>query len=278
MAARPGYRAAIFEKWEFMNLVRMPIHVAIVESDEAILSELQQLIDGAGNLRCVCASTSAEEALERIPGIRPQIVIMGLGLPGICGIECTILLKRELEDAQVLIYSSQSAVESISRAFQAGAGGYILKRPGHGELVHAVRELASGGAPMTAGIARTLVQSLRKTIPRHEPGSRESLTPREEEILGCLTSGLVNKEIGDRLSISYDTVRHHLKNIYTKLGVRTRTEAVVKHLRGSALSGAGPQSVRCDSPGADRPELFGVTVAFADVSTSGVTTAVKRLG
>ncbi|MEK7953979.1 response regulator transcription factor [Luteolibacter soli] len=210
-----------------MNLFRTPIHVGIVESNRGILSELQQLINEAGNLRCVCASTSGEDALERIPQARPHVVIMGLGLAGICGIECTVRLKRILRETQVLIYSSQSAEQSVSRAFQAGAGGYLLKHRDHSAIVQGVLDLVDGGAPMTGEVARKVVQSLWRTEAR---SLSDLLTPREEEILGCLTSGLVNKEIGDRLAVSCDTVRYHLKNIYAKLSVRTRTEAVVKYL------------------------------------------------
>ena len=217
----------------------MPINVAIVESDKAILSELQQLIDRTGNLCCVCTSASGGDALERIPHARPQVVIMSLELPDICGIECTILLKRALEEAQVLIYSSQSAEGTISRAFQAGAGGYLLKQRAHGEIIQAVLDLVGGGAPMTAEVARTLVQSLRRADAGHH---HDLLSPREQEVLGCLTSGLVNKEIGDRLCITNNTVRHHLKSIYTKLGVRTRTEAVVKHLFPSKPETPKPRS------------------------------------
>jgi len=231
-----------------MNLFRMPIHVAIVDGDEAILSEVQRLIGRTDRLRCVSASTSGMEALERLPRLRPHVVIVGLGLSDMQGIECSALLKQELQDAQILIHASHGKEESVSRAFKAGAGGYILQRLNHREIVPAVLELASGGAPMSPEVARTLVQSLWKTNPRHERNERPLLTPREEDILGYLTRGLVNKEIGDRLSISYDTVRHHLKSIYIKLSVRTRTEAVVKYLSSAAFSEARPHSLRPDIP------------------------------
>ena len=205
----------------------MPIHIAIVQSDEAILVELQQLIDRTGELCCVFASTSGEDALEAIPHKQPQVVIMELELPDICGIECTWLLRRALRGAHVLIYSSRNTATSVSRAFQAGAAGYILKQRDHQEIIQAVWEIVRGGAPMTAEVERTLIHSLRQ----EDTGDQQYLfSPREHEILDCLKRGLVNKEIGDRLCISTNTVRYHLKKIYTKLGVHTRTEAVLKHL------------------------------------------------
>ncbi len=237
-----------------LNLFQMAIHVAIVESNLAILSELQQLIDRSDTLRCVCASSSGEDALERIPGMRPQVIIMGVGHPGICGIECTVLLKRALAEAQILIYSSESAVESVSRAFQAGASGYILKRRGHGEIIQAVSDLVRGGAPMTREIARKLVQSLWRKDSCNDSNSLEILTPREEEILVWLASGMVNKEIGDQLSISYDTVRAHLKNVYAKLGVRSRTEAVVKYFGLSTRHQMVHPASRSDDQGGGHSE------------------------
>ena len=273
VAVRTGSRAAILRHSDHrgpvtsipsksMNLFRMPIDVAIVDGNAATLFELRQIIDQSGDLRCVCASTSGEDALERIPRARPQVIIMGLGLPGICGIECTVMLKRARVEAQVLIYTSQSAEEPVGRAFQAGAGGYLLKRRDHVELVQAVRDLVGGGAPMTGAVARTVVRSLWKA---DAGNSQEILSRREEEILSCLTSGLVNKEIGDRLSISYNTVRHHLKNIYTKLGVRTRTEAVIKYLCPSPS----------DLPGSRRPVDLRDQGTFGSGSAASLTALQK---
>lgn len=202
--------------------------VAIVEDNATIRNTFRQWIEAAPNFRCVCACASAEEALVEIPPLNPDVVLMDIHLPGETGIACTAQLKEKLPTVQVIIVTVYRNHELIFQALEAGACGYLLKRSSPDELLKAINEVRTGGAPMTGEIARMLVEAFQK-----KPGSSaagDGLTNREEEILGFLAEGLSNKEIADRVKISYDTVRAHLRHIYEKLHVRGRTEAVKKYL------------------------------------------------
>jgi DNA-binding NarL/FixJ family response regulator len=201
--------------------------VAIVEDNPTIRNTFRHWIDAASEFRCVCTCASAEEALVEIPHLKPDVVLMDIHLPGQTGIACTALLKEKLPGVQVIIVTVYRNHELIFQALEAGACGYLLKRSSPEEILKAISEVRSGGAPMTGEIARMLVEAFQK-----KPGTSASdgLTQREEEILGFLAEGLSNKEIADRVKISYDTVRAHLRHIYEKLHVRGRTEAVKKYL------------------------------------------------
>jgi DNA-binding NarL/FixJ family response regulator len=162
---------------------------------------------------------------------------MDVHLPGESGIACTAQLKEKLPDVQVIIVTVYRNHELIFQALQAGACGYLLKRSSPEELLKAIDEVRSGGAPMTSEIARMLVEAFQK-----KPASlvaSDGLTQRESEILALLSEGLSNKEIADRVKISYDTVRAHLRHIYEKLHVRGRTEAVKRYLKSSNPVTAG---------------------------------------
>jgi DNA-binding NarL/FixJ family response regulator len=192
-----------------------------------------QWIDAAPGFRCVFSCATAEEALTEIPRLKPDVVLMDIHLPGQSGIACTAQLKEKLPSVQVIILTVYRNHELIFQALQAGACGYLLKRSNPEELLKAILEVKSGGAPMTSEIARMLVEAFQKK-PSAVMAS-DGLTQRESEILGWLSEGLSNKEIADRVKISYDTVRAHLRHIYEKLHVRGRTEAVRKYLKPSAL-------------------------------------------
>lgn len=208
----------------------MTTRIAIVEDNEEILAMLQRIVARAPHLQCVCTCPNGESAMQLIPQHKPQVIIMDLQLPDFSGIECTIRLKRLLPELQILVYTVYGDNEQVFKALEAGASGYLLKRSTPEEILQAIVDVQQGGAPMTGEIARKVVQSFRKkeTVPVRET---ENLTAREEEILGLLARGFVTKEIADQLAVSVDTVRFHLKNIYAKLHVRSRTEAVVKYLR-----------------------------------------------
>lgn len=208
----------------------MTTRIAIVEDNEEILAMLQRILARAPQLQCVCTCPNGETAMQMIPEHKPQVVIMDLQLPDFSGIECTTRLKRVMPGLQILVYTVYGDNEQVFKALEAGASGYLLKRSTPEEILQAIVDVQQGGAPMTGEIARKVVQSFRKkeTVPIRET---ENLTVREEEILGLLARGFVTKEIADQLAVSVDTVRFHLKNIYAKLHVRSRTEAVVKYLR-----------------------------------------------
>jgi DNA-binding NarL/FixJ family response regulator len=206
------------------------IKVAIVEDDARVRASLAQLIDEAPGFSCVCQCNTAEDALERIPAAAPDVVLMDIHLPNLSGIECAPRLRRALPALRILMLTVYEDNEVIFKALQAGASGYLLKRTPPAELLQAIAEVMRGGAPMTSEVARRVVESFR--LPAHPDVADVELSRREQEILELLTQGYVNKEIGERLSIGIETVQTHLKHIYEKLHVRSRTEAVAKYLGG----------------------------------------------
>lgn len=171
-----------------------------------------------------------EQALELIPPNPPDVVLMDLHLPDRSGIEVTRQLKERLPALQVIILTVYDDVEQVFNALRAGACGYLLKRSAPEKILEAIQEVRLGGAPMTSEIARKLVEAFQQPSPAAE--TQDALSRRQQEILELLCRGLTNKEIADRLSISFDTVRWHLKEIFQKLHVRSRTEAAHKFRRG----------------------------------------------
>jgi DNA-binding NarL/FixJ family response regulator len=210
--------------------IAMSIRIAIVEDNARIRGTLTQLLTHARGFNCVCACETAEKALNLIPKHAPDIVIMDIELPDFSGIECTARLKRLLPDTQIMIFTVYEDNDQIFQALEAGASGYLLKRTTPAEILEALTDIKDGGAPMSSEVARKVVQSFRKVEHARNPEIQQ-LSRREEEILSLLTQGYVTKEIADKLGISYDTVRSHLKHIYEKLHVRSRTEAVLKYIK-----------------------------------------------
>lgn len=207
----------------------MRINVAIVEDSAGICEELSHILSATPDLSCVCICRNAESALVRVPPAAPDVIIMDIHLPGSSGIQCTARLKRVLPEVQVLMFTIYDDTDQIVRALEAGASGYLLKNTPPAEIVAAIRDVRNYGAPMSREVARKLIQSFHRLA--EVAAATEPLTSREEEILTLLSDGLLYKEIGDRLSIKLDTVGTHLKNIYRKLHVRSRTEAVMKFRR-----------------------------------------------
>jgi DNA-binding NarL/FixJ family response regulator len=206
-----------------------PIRVAIVEDNDEIRSTLERIVGRASGMRFVCSFPNGKSALETLPQHHPEVVIMDIRLPDLSGIECIAWLKRAMPATQVLIFTVYGDNEQVFQALEAGASGYLLKRSTPAEIRQAILEVHQGGAPMSGEIARKVVQSFRKE--RSETALAQRLTEREEEVLGLLAQGFVTKEIADKLAVSFDTVRFHLKNIYGKLHVRSRAEAIVQYLR-----------------------------------------------
>jgi DNA-binding NarL/FixJ family response regulator len=206
-----------------------PITVAIVEDNAAVCASLERMINASDRCRCVCTSRNAEQALQAIPKHRPDVVIMDINLPGLTGIECTVRLKRQLPRCQVLVLTVYNDSRQIFNALEAGASGYLLKRSAPEAIVQAVCDVHAGGAPMSAEIARKVVQSFQR--PSAPANGMEALTAREKEILQLVTEGLATKEIADRSGVSYTTICTHLGNIYEKLHVHSRTAAAAKYLQ-----------------------------------------------
>ncbi len=207
----------------------MDIKVAIVEDNEKIREGLAALIDGSEGFGCTETFETAEEALRRLPAYLPDVVLMDIQLPKMSGIECLEKLKQLLPDVQVMMLTVYEDDEKIFKSIVAGATGYILKRTPPAQLLEAIRELHEGGSPMSDQIARKVVQAFREMGKSSK--ETENLSDREIEILSFLAKGFHDKEIADKFFLSVKTVRTHLRNIYKKLHVRSRTEAVLKYLQ-----------------------------------------------
>jgi DNA-binding NarL/FixJ family response regulator len=205
------------------------ITVGIVEDDGVVRESLATLIGDARGFSCLAACATGEEALKRFPEVQPMVVLMDVNLPHMSGIACTRRLKELLPETQVIMLTVYDDSDHIFRALQSGASGYLLKRSEPEEILEAVRNSLDGGAPMSSQIARKVVQSFRESAPGRD--LTVTLTDREEEILSYLSKGYANKEIADKLVISVPTVRTHLRHIYEKLHVRSRTEAMAKFLQ-----------------------------------------------
>ncbi|MGA2788481.1 MAG: response regulator transcription factor [Verrucomicrobiota bacterium] len=200
--------------------------IAIVEDNKTIRESLMEFVHADPECNCVCACRTAEEALESIPRHQPEIVLMDIQLPKMSGIECTAQLKRMMPSLHIIMVTVYEDTERIFKALRAGACGYLLKRCTPEELISAVREVRQGGAPMSRDIARKVIDSFQE--PPAAAANVEGLSPREQEILELLAQGFPNKEIAHRVGISDGTVRWHLRHVYDKLHVRSRTEAALK--------------------------------------------------
>lgn len=211
----------------------MQIKVAIVDDDEGIRTGLASLIKRAPDLRLVGDYANAETALEEIPKHPPHVVLMDINLPGVKGVECVRQLKTMLPAVQFLMLTVYEDSDSLFNSFKAGARGYLLKRTASVRLLEAIRDVHAGGSPMTPHLARRVVEYLSKPPKGNAQESRvSSLTPGEREFLDQLANGYAYKEIAGRMNISIDTVRSYVRTVYEKLHVHSRTEAVVKYLRG----------------------------------------------
>jgi DNA-binding NarL/FixJ family response regulator len=207
------------------------IEVAIVEDNAALGESLSRVVESIPNARCIGVWGTAEDGLKKIDAFRPSIVLMDINLPGMSGIEATALLKRHLPEIQVIIVTVHREHEKIFNALKAGACGYLIKRSRAADVRQAILDVHSGGAPMSAEIARRVVEAFHQSPSQTDSGQETvHLSQRETEVAQLIAEGLANKEIADRLGISTETVRGHLKNIYEKLHVRSRTEAAVKYL------------------------------------------------
>jgi DNA-binding NarL/FixJ family response regulator len=201
--------------------------VAIVEDDRGLREQLTQILGAARDVRFVGACASGEEAIERIPGLRPDVVLMDIKLPGMSGIECVVQLKRILPSLQVIMLTVYEDSERIFRALKAGADGYLVKSSPPEVLLEAIDDVHRGGSPMSSHIARKVVRHFHLVGPAVE--ASQNLSPREQEVLNLLCSGYLYKEIAEQLGIGIETVRTYVKNICQKMHVRNRVEAVARH-------------------------------------------------
>lgn len=208
--------------------MKRSITVSIVDDEADLREHIAGYLDAAANIRCLSRYASGEEALAHLPQDKPDVILMDINLGDMDGIECVRRLTVLMPQAQVLMLTVFEDTDKIFRALAAGASGYLLKRLSPQKLVEAIEEVCAGGSPMSAPIARKVVQSFKASPARG--GESAELSPREHAVLSGLARGLPYKQIADQLGVSIHTVRNYIRRIYEKLHVCTRTEAVAKFL------------------------------------------------
>jgi len=205
----------------------MSISIAIVEDLDVVRNGLKDFISLSTDFLVVGSYKSGEEALQKLPEAKPDIVIMDINLPGMNGIECIRQVKGKSPGTQFMMFTVYENDDKVFEALKAGASGYLLKNTGLLQIAESVKELHEGGSPMSANIARKMVNLVRGDTDKKTP-FLDLLSPREKEILQLLAKGLLYKEIAEQLNITTGTVRIHIHKIYEKLHVQNRTEAINK--------------------------------------------------
>jgi len=205
------------------------IKVAIVEDNNTLRSSLEQLFNKTEGMKCVVSLNNLMNVVSEFARSTPDTVLMDIGLPNISGIEGVRTVKLNFPSVQVMMFTVFEDDEKIFDAIRAGASGYLLKKTPPEEIIEAIRELAQGGAPMIASIARKVIQSFQEQAA--PPIQDYQLTAREKEILYSLVDGLSYKKIADKYCVSISTIRTHICNIYQKLHVNSKSQAVAKILQ-----------------------------------------------
>ncbi|TAE33406.1 MAG: DNA-binding response regulator [Candidatus Kapaibacterium sp.] len=208
------------------------ISIAVVEDREQYRALMQRFVTSKADLQCLGIYASAEEALEQIPSqYTPDIILMDIDLPGISGTEAVRILRQIAPTVEIVMLTIFEDNENVFEALRSGATGYILKTSDAQEVYEAIITLKNGGSPMSDGIARKVVQFFHKVpqkSPLPEAGQEYNLTNREQEILHLLVKGYRYKEIADKIFLSPETIRKHIHNIYKKMEVHTRIDAINK--------------------------------------------------
>lgn len=204
----------------------MPITVSIVEDLQEVRDGLAKLILSDKELELLANFENAESAMSVLPNLNTNVVIMDINLPGQSGIDCIRQVKEKCPGTQFMMFTVYENDDKVLSAMQAGATGYLLKTTEPVRILESIKELHKGGSPMSSNIARKLLNIF---VTEKKRTKKEILTERENEVLSLLAAGLLYKEIADRLHISHGTVRQHIYNMYEKLHVQNRTEAVNKY-------------------------------------------------
>ncbi|MEN9645827.1 MAG: hypothetical protein RL238_2496 [Actinomycetota bacterium] len=199
-----------------------PIRVLVVDDHVIVRNGLAQLLATTDEFELVGAAGDGREALELLPALRPDVVLMDLSMPGMDGVEATQRISAEHPGVKIVILSSFSEHQRVLAALDAGAEGYVLKHADPEQILAAIDAVHRGGAPIDPQVARVLLD-----VKRNAPTARGVLTDREEEVLRLVQSGLANKQIGRQLGISERTVKAHLTKIFQTLGVADRTQAAL---------------------------------------------------
>ncbi|HET6769822.1 MAG TPA: response regulator transcription factor [Chitinophagaceae bacterium] len=207
------------------------IKVVIFEDNRSLREGLAAMIGGTPGFACSGAFPNCNNLLKNISQTKPDVVLMDIEMPGINGIEAVAMIKEEFPEIKILMETIFDDDEKIFNSICAGAEGYILKHTTPAEIMEAITEIHDGGSPMTPSIANRVLKMVKV---RPESGRKESfdLSTREKEILTCLVKGMSYKMIADTCFISIETVNVHIKNIYKKLHVHSKSEAVAKAIKG----------------------------------------------
>ncbi|MBI4810231.1 MAG: response regulator transcription factor [Ignavibacteriales bacterium] len=203
--------------------------VAIVEDHEDLRNSLALILNTTPGLTCIGCYTRCEDFLEEVASLSPDVILMDIGLPGMSGIEGVHKIKAQYPDINILMFTIYEDDQRVFQAICAGANGYLLKKSSPMEILQAIQHVVTGGVPMTSTIAKQVLEMFRDFAPKDSV--TDNLTPREHELLKSLVDGLDYKQIADRHFISIDTVRGHIRHIYDKLQVHSKSEAVSKALR-----------------------------------------------
>ena len=208
----------------------MNIRVAIVDDKRDIREGLQLILDNSEGFECVATYSDGESAVKSLPTIKPDVVLMDIGLPKMSGIDCVKILKDISPEIEMIMLTVHADEDSIFESLRAGAVGYLVKNIFPSKLLNSIKEVKNGGSPMSSSIARKVVSSFNSF---RQPAA--NLTKRETEVLDLLCKGKSYKVIADELFISPDTVRYHLKNIYKKLQVNSKYEAMMKAMKNGLV-------------------------------------------
>ena len=212
----------------------MEIKVAIFEDNNNMREGLYQLINGSNGFICTGAFPNCDDLVRRIENANPDVIVMDIEMPGISGIEGVKMVKENFPEIKILMETIFEDDKKIFDSICAGAEGYILKNTAPAEILGAIKEIYEGGSPMTPTIANRVLKMV-KSQRASDSKNLFNLTDREKEILSCLVEGMSYKLIADECTISIDTVNVHIKNIYKKLQVHSKSEAVAKAIKGKIV-------------------------------------------
>jgi DNA-binding NarL/FixJ family response regulator len=207
------------------------INVAIVEDNKTIREGLAALITGTPGYNCVGSFPDCEKFLSSISKTNADVVLMDIGLPGINGIEGVKKARKINPALNILMLTIYEESNVVFEALCAGACGYLVKKTPPSRLLEAIKDIYEGGSPMSSNIARQIISVFHQKKNMNGNGADYELTSREKEVINHLADGYNYQEIADKIFISVDTVRHHIRNIYKKLHVHSQSEAVAKAIR-----------------------------------------------
>jgi DNA-binding NarL/FixJ family response regulator len=206
----------------------MGIKVAIFEDNPLLRDSLLQLVNGMEGLECTGAFPDCSNLMRKVESAKPDVILMDIDLPGMNGIEAVGLIHQAHPEIVIIMQTVFNDNERIFQSITAGASGYLLKNTSPARILEAIREAATGGAPMTPSIAHKILEVFRSKKPALPAKEQSQLNERQQEILECIFNGLSYKLIADKLFISVETVRYHVKNIYEILHVHSRDELISK--------------------------------------------------